>query len=206
MELELFLKSVSLENEEWKDVENFVGRYMISNKGRLCGVGGYRTNKHGTIKWFNHIILNIHPSISGYDHHALYIDGVRSEMLTHRLVAKAFIPNPENKPFVDHIDGNKLNNCVENLKWCTHLENMQNPNSKKKSCTRAHNAHLYDVPVVSISLEDNTVTHYPSLTDATKLGFDKSGICMCCRGKRNTHKKHKWMYEAQYTALQNSSN
>jgi len=68
---------------------------------------------------------------------------------------------------------------------------MQNPNSKKKSYTRRHNAHVFDTPVVSISLSDGTVTRYPSLQAATELGFDKSGICMCCRGRRKTHKKHK---------------
>ena len=56
----------------------------------------------------------------------------RKDCYTHRLVAEAFIPNPENKPFIDHIDGNRTNNRIENLRWVSHKENCNNPNTKYK--------------------------------------------------------------------------
>ena len=68
----------------------------------------------------------------GYQHVTLQINGKPKRFRVHRLVAEAFIPNPENKPEIDHIDGNKSNNNVNNLRWCTHKENMNNHITRAK--------------------------------------------------------------------------
>lgn len=89
---------------------------MISNLGRLCSCGGYRTNSRGTIRLYNPVLITPTINQSGYVHNILYVNSTRTDVLIHRLVAEAFIENPENKPFVDHIDGNRANNIVSNLK------------------------------------------------------------------------------------------
>lgn len=100
--------------EEWKEIEGFDGKYFISTKGK--------------VKSFSHKkprILKPRISPDGYVWYVLTINGKGKTMRANRLVAKAFIPNPENKNTVNHIDGNKKNNDVSNLEWATRREQMQ---------------------------------------------------------------------------------
>lgn len=97
--------------EEWKDVQGFEGLYQVSNLGRFFGIK-------------RNIILT--PQLKGnYYQVALSINGGKRWLSVHRLVALNFIPNKENKPQVNHIDGNTKNNKVDNLEWVTSYENMQ---------------------------------------------------------------------------------
>lgn len=96
-------------NEEWRIIRDFI-KYSVSNKGNV------KNNKTGRI-------LKHHKDKDGYCIVCLYNEGVKKLMKIHRLVAIEFIPNLSNKPTVNHIDGNKSNNCVENLEWNTHSEN-----------------------------------------------------------------------------------
>jgi hypothetical protein len=105
----------------WKDVVGYEGYYRVSDSGNVISVTRYDRLgrlKVGVIK--RTIIQN-----SGYKVVNLKVDGEQKNHLVHRLVAEAFIPNPDNKKFVNHIDGNKLNNEVSNLEWCTRSENMK---------------------------------------------------------------------------------
>lgn len=96
-----------MQNEIWKDIEGF--DYQVSNFGRVKG-------KHGLLKpQFDH----------NYYHVTLFKKGKRFMKLIHRLVATAFIPNPNNKPQVNHIDGVKTNNNLSNLEWVTNGENQK---------------------------------------------------------------------------------
>ena len=103
------------EKEIWKDVAGYEGLYKVSNKGNVRSVArkdsigrkcGGRTRKHFCRE-------------GGYPEISLYKDGLRKQKLIHRLVAEAFISNPNDFPEVNHKDENKKNNCVENLEWCT---------------------------------------------------------------------------------------
>lgn len=105
------LTTETLAGEEWKDID---GKYQISNYSRV------KSFRNGQVKISK-------PSISpdGYMYCSLAMNGKRKYLRVHRLVAEAFIPNPDNKPYVNHIDGCKWNNCASNLEWVTHSENMK---------------------------------------------------------------------------------
>lgn len=105
--------------EIWKDVEGFEGYYKVSNRGRFLRVSPYRYGK-------NERLLNP-VNLFGYLRVSMTKGGDFKQAThpAHRLVARAFIPNPENKPFINHINGVKSDNRVENLEWCTQSENMK---------------------------------------------------------------------------------
>jgi len=107
-----------MEQEIWKDVIGYEGFYQVSNLGRV------RMTKDKRIKV-------PHENIYGYLVVKMTKNGIVKHHTIHRLVAMAFIENKENKPCVDHIDTNKYNNNVSNLRWVTPKENVNNPLSKK---------------------------------------------------------------------------
>lgn len=97
--------------EVWLPVVGFEEYYLISNTGKIFSIRSQRE-------------LIVKPKRTGYMDIELNINGKVYYKRIHRLVAEAFIPNPENKPYINHKDGNKLNNNVTNLEWCTNSENM----------------------------------------------------------------------------------
>lgn len=118
----------SFSEEIWKPVVGYEGLYEVSNKGRVRSLNRKVSNGHGFyIKEGR--VLAISKTTTGYWKVELKKSGEkRRSMKVHRLVAFAFIPNSENKPNINHIDGNPLNNNVENLEWCTQSENMLHAN------------------------------------------------------------------------------
>lgn len=107
--------------EEWKAINEFEGLYNISSFGRVKSLTKNSTNGHCK----KEKILRARIDKKGYIHYALKKEGKTYERKAHRLVAQAFIPNVENKPQVNHIDGNKINNFYKNLEWCTNGENQK---------------------------------------------------------------------------------
>lgn len=105
-------------NEIWKDIPGFEGRYQASSLGRIRSIqdnhGNYREQTRAT--WV---------SSKGYVYVQLFVKDVRHNVSVHHAVASAFIPNPDKKKTVNHIDGDKQNNQVTNLEWNTHSENLK---------------------------------------------------------------------------------
>lgn len=113
------------EKEVWKDIIGYEGKYQISNYGRVKSLP--REKKVGYVNTYitPEIILKTYKSKKGYLNITLSKNGKCIDKRNHILVAQHFIPNPNNKPQVNHKDGNKLNNNVENLEWVTNDENIQ---------------------------------------------------------------------------------
>ena len=110
--------------EEWRAIQGFEGLYEVSNYGRVKSLGG---NRYKVVR-----ILNGNVNTQGYRVFNLWKNGKPTLLSGHRLVAKAFIPNPQSKPLVDHINTVRTDNRVENLRWCTIKENNTNVNTIKK--------------------------------------------------------------------------
>lgn len=127
----------------WKDVPSYEGYYQVSSCGLIKSIERivkYRENHSGLRK---ERILKANVMKHGYVHVVLCIDKEKKTLKAHRLVALAFIPNPENKPCVNHINGIKTDNRVENLEWCTYAENTQHAyKNKLHSGIKGEKSHL----------------------------------------------------------------
>ena len=186
---EEFLASITLEGEEWRPVKNAEEWYAVSSFGRICSLERTIIKKDGKPH-------NFHPKIlSGYYHkdgyRMVYINygsGKRKNMNVHRLVATAFIPNPNNLPQVDHIDRNPKNNHVSNLRWVTQLENLHN---RKLRGIPKSNSRDYVVARIKDSLIDKI---YPFLFCVEEDGFSRQSVSHCCLGRRKSHKGYQWKY------------
>lgn len=176
---------MGLEFEEYKEI---FPSYYISNFGNI---------KHDN----NFLKKCIHSN--GYEQVNIRIGNKYVTKLIHRLVAAAFIPNPDNKPCIDHIDGNKRNNYVSNLRWVTPVENANNIITKKRSIEnrKSHN----EKKIVAISGEINV--YFNSIIEASIiLGVDRTSISKCLKGQRGKAGGYVFKYQemATYTDFINA--
>lgn len=111
--------------EIWKDIKGYEGLYQISNFGNIKSLVGWNGNKYIKKYYKREKILKKSFSTTGYLKIGLKKDGKFKNYKVHRLVAEAFIPNPCNYPIINHINGNKIDNRIENLEWCTYSYNTK---------------------------------------------------------------------------------
>lgn len=199
-----FIESISLPNEEWRDVVGFEGRYAVSSFGRVVTFGFHDCGRVPK-KNFSPKILKTDLA-RGYLRLCLYKNKKQYKKVVHRLVAEAFIPNPNNYPTVDHIDRNRQNNKVTNLRWCTLSDNMKNPltieHLRKINIGRSLPQNYR--PVVSVDKKGN-IKKYESIKSCVAEGFKSSAISDVCAGRSRTHKGLRWMYLSDYENLINKS-
>ena len=168
--------------EIWKDVVGYEGLYQINNFGKVKN----RYNK----------ILKLKIDKNGYLIAYLYKNKVMKCKKSHRLVAEAFIDNPENKPQVNHKDGNKQNNYVDNLKWCTNKENIIHcweNNLHKKKFGSNHNG---SKKISQFDLNGNFIKHWESIIEASNY-YDTTinNIWSCLNNKSKTARGFVWKYK-----------
>lgn len=172
--------------EIWKDIEGYKGLYQISNLGRIYSI---KTNK----------IRKFYKTSKGYLRVSLCLNGKNKNFLIHQLVAKAFLPNPENKLQVNHIDGIKTNNRVNNLEWVTNYENIVHAeiNGLRKNSIQnlINNNNRKKRKVIQYDLEGKIIKKYNSIFETKEYGFRIGDVCRVCKRKRKTHLGYIWRYE-----------
>ena len=126
----------------------------------------------------------------------LYKNKKRNTVKVHRLVANAFIPNPDNKPQIDHINTVKDDNRVCNLRWCTEKENSNNPITAKRNGDAHRGAKSSSsVSVMQLNTNGDLVKIWECMSDIEReLGFNHSHISQCCGGKKNVAYGFTWKY------------
>lgn len=168
-------------NEIWKDIPNYEGLYAASSLGRIMSYAkkvwtgfGYRIAPDR--------ILSPSKMKTGYLCVALNKNKKSKTYTVHKLIALTFIPNPNNKEQIDHIDGHKTNNRIENLRWATRIENMNNPKTRIKGRCK---------PVICIE----TKIIYKSMKNASKITKTcESSIRKVCEGINKTAGGYHWKY------------
>lgn len=174
---------------EWKPIEKYDGLYLISDTGLVFSV---RTNK----------ILKTQHSY-GYERVELNVNGKAQKELVHRLVAEAFIPNPDNLPCVNHKDETPWNNYVDNLEWCTYEYNSNYGTCIERRINHTEYKHGAERPgarkVYQFDMQGNLVAEYPSVADAAnETGFDRKSISKACLGGLKKYRDFVWSYDGTF--------
>lgn len=180
--------------EIWKDIKDFEGLYQISNLGNIKSLERKVNGKLGSVRTLPEKHMIPTNNGRGYLVICLHKYGKRYDRKIHRLVAEAFIPNPDNLPTVNHIDGNKMNNCVDNLEWNTIQENCRHRQDNGLGNIEAATIAKYK-PIMSINIKTGETDTYSSLKEAANtLNCTIKGISKVLRGECKTHKGYRFEY------------
>lgn len=184
-------------SEIWKDIKGYEGYYQVSSYGNVKSLNRRVEHKKNRTRNIIERILKSKPNGKGYYIVGLHRNGIMKHKTIHRLVCEAFIPNPLNKPCINHLDSNTTNNHVDNLEWVTYKENTQHgfkygnmdiefykqlgKNTGKK--------------VLMFSIRNDPLLLFDNQSIAQRMsGFDSRRISDCCNNKRESYKNYKWQY------------
>lgn len=170
--------------EEWRDIQGYEGMYQVSNEGRVRSMDRTIRTSTGDRFYKGRIISG--RVTNGYIYFDLYVMGKRKEARANRLVAEAFIPNPNNLPEVNHIDENPSNNKVENLEWVTHKQNMNHGTCQERRARKQSKR----VQMISNGV---VINEFCSMREAQRVtGIGCGNISHCCQGKRKYAEGYQW--------------
>ena len=176
--------------EVWKDVEGYEGFYQVSNLGRVKSLGRIIVTRYGKTQTIYERVLKIKIHKFGYLEVSLHSNGKSKTYKVHRLVAEAFIPNPDGLLEVNHIDENKSNNRVDNLEWCSSSYNA-NYGTRNKRVALAKSK-----KIIQYSLDGVLIKEHQSLTDAGRtVNGNAQGVFLCVNDKIKKYKGYIWKYK-----------
>ena len=182
-----------MERTGWKDIENFEGYYAVSNSGSVINVRTKQEIGFHAKKTDNYVARYC----------ILCKDGKKKRVLIAKLVAEAFVPNPENKPYIDHIDTDPKNNVWTNLRWVTAEENSNNPLTKQHQSNAAQKRHTEGrqlfasrKDVYQYTKDGEFIKKWEGVCVAAKeLGLHSSDIIMTANNKRKSCGGYKWQWK-----------
>lgn len=177
--------------EVWKDIPNYEGLYQASTLGRIKSLKRTAKKEYKGNRIVKEIIMEGTANQDGYlkVHFKNKERGIDKGLFIHRLIAETFIPNPDKLPQVNHKDGNKKNNNINNLEWCTNLYNQQHawanclhkPTKKEGKKVNQYN------------LNGELIKSYKSITEASReTKINLSNICMAAKKERKTAGGYIW--------------
>lgn len=191
--------------EVWKPILNFEGYYEVSSLGRVRGVPRMILTRKGVLMKRGYRIKTPTLNNQGYYVVGLCDSKKRKSKYLHRLIAEAFIPNPEAKPCVDHINCNRSDNRIENLRWATPYENANNPNTKRRIAEKqreiAKTRQVGARPIIQLTLDGRFMALYSSIRSAASVvGCASSSISYACRHNVWEHMVlgYRWIYADRY--------
>ena len=178
-----------MEKEIWKDIEGYKGLYQVSNLGRVKSLDKLKKVRNNGLQPIKEKILRNRYNEKGYSIVCLCKNGEHKDCRVHRLVASAFIPNPNNLPQVNHKDENPKNNCVDNLEWCTAQYNSTYGTRIERITEKNR------IRILQFTKQGEFICKWDSAREIEReLGFSHQGIGMCCKGKCKSVYGYKWRY------------
>lgn len=199
-----------MEQEIWKPVNGFEGLYEVSSLGRIKMLSHYARRAANSKVLLKERIVKEWETQKGYLCVDLFRDGKVCHKKVHRLVAIAFVENPDNKPHIDHIDTNKKNNSVNNLRWVTPLENKNNLLTRRLHSRIQSNPEVIEkcmlgreriggktrrIAVEQYGADGVFIAKYNSMAEAEKItGVKSNRISTACAGKISAAGGYQWKY------------
>lgn len=178
----------------WKDIVGYENHYQVNELGQI------RTLKNSSIRKAGTILKPQTSKKNGYVYQMLYNEGKQKLLRLHRVVATAFLPNPDNLPQVNHKNGDKTDNRVENLEWCTQEENMlhafrtglEKPSDKQKRAIAETNKAKRKAVIFK---SEKYSQIFESVSKASEVtGLSTTTISRYCRGLRVENNNNEWSY------------
>lgn len=181
-----------MESEIWKDITGYEGKYQVSNLGRIKslplrdGEGWYK-------RPFEKILTPVRDGELYYRVH-LRRNGTNKRISVHRLVAEAFIPNPNGYKYVNHKDEDKTNNRADNLEWCSAKYNTNYGTSiqRRRETFRKNHGRAVD----QFDLDWNFIRRFECISDVSQYGISPANVVTCCRGNNGYTQTggYRWKY------------
>jgi hypothetical protein len=186
-----------MEQEIWKEIPGYNGLYQVSNLGRVLSLDRTVTSRRGWSKFVKGRILKQSIHHYGYPVVSLLKGNHSKQYAVHVLVGRAFIPNPEVLPCINHKDENKSNNNVDNLEWCTLQYNNDYGTRVKRLTESQRNDPKKSKPVRQLTKSGEPIKDFPSIAEASRsLGVCETAIAAVCKGRKShfTAGGFKWQF------------